>query len=76
MTVKGNSGDFKTHYKAHVENYGNMWFYERAITNIMSLDNVKENFRVTYESDRDRNFTVHKPNGVNIKFGIHQDGLH
>ena len=49
---------------------------ERAITNIMSLNNVKEKFRVTYYSDRDGTFTVHKPNGVNIKFGMHRDGLH
>ena len=41
MTVKGNGGDLKTHKKAYVENYGEVWFNERAITNIMSLKNVK-----------------------------------
>ena len=71
MTMKGNSSDLKTHQKAHVKNYGEVWFAEREITNIMSLKNVKEKFRVTYDSDRDGNFTVHKPNGVNIKFGMH-----
>ena len=76
MNVKGNGGDLKTHKKAYVENYGEVWFNERAITNIMSLKNVKEKFRVTYYSDRDGIFTVHKHNGENIKFGIHRDGLH
>ena len=59
MTVKGNGGYLKTHQKAHVENYGEAWFDERAITNIMSLKNSKEKFRVTYDSDRDKTFTVH-----------------
>ena len=76
MTVKGNGGDLKTHKKAYVENYGEVWFDERAITNIMSRNNVKEKFRVIYDSDRDWTFTVYKPNGVNIKFGVHCDGLH
>ena len=76
MIVKGNSGDLKNHQKAHVKSYGEVWFDERAITNIMSLKNVKEKFRVTYDSNRDGTFTVHKLNGVNIKFGMHRDGLH
>ena len=76
MTVKGNGRDLKTHQNAHVKNYGEVCFYERAITNIMLLNNAKDKFRVTYDSDRDGTFTVHKPNGVNIKFGMHRDGLH
>ena len=71
MTVKGNGGDLKTHQKSHVENNGEVWFDERAITNIMLLKNFKEKFRVTYDSDRDGTFTVNRPNGVNIKFEIH-----
>ena len=76
MTVKGNGGNLKTNNKAYVKNYGEVWFDERAITNIMSLKNVKEKSRVTYDSGRDGTFTVHKPNGVNIKFGMYRDGLH
>ena len=76
MTVKGNGSDLKTHKKAYVKNYVEVWFDEREITNIMSLKNVKEKFIVTYDSDRDGTFTVHNPNGVNIKFEMHRDGLH
>ena len=76
MTVKVNGGDLNTHKKAYVENYGEVWFDEREITNIMYLKNVKEKFRVTYDSGRDGTFTVHKPNGVNIKSGMHRNGLH
>ena len=42
----------------------------------MLLNNIKENFRVTYDSDRDGTFTAHKPNGVNIKFVMHRDGMY
>ena len=42
----------------------------------MSLKNVKEEVRVTYDSNIDGTFTVHKPNGVNIKFRMHSNGLH
>ena len=76
MIVKVNGGNLKTHKKEYVKNYGKVWFDERATTNIMSLKNAKEKFRVTYESDRDGTFTIHKPNGVNINFGIHRDRLH
>ena len=76
MTVKGNGDNLKTHKKTYVKNYGEVWFDGRAITNIMSLKNVKEKFRVTYDSGRDGTFTVHKPNGLNIKFVMHSDGLH
>ena len=62
MTVKVNGGDLKTHKKSYVENYGEVWFDERAITNIMSLKNIKEKFRAAYDSDRDGTFTIHKPN--------------
>ena len=75
MTAKGNGGDLKTHKKACVKNYREVWFDERAITKITSLKNVKEKIRVTYDSGRDGTFTVHKPNRVNIKFGMHRDGL-
>ena len=76
MNVKVNGGDLKIHQKAHVENYDKVGFDERAITNITLLKNVREKFRVTYDINGGRTFTVHKPNGVNIKFGMHQEGLH
>ena len=76
MIVKGNGGDLKTHKKAYVKNYGDVWFDERAITNIMSLKDFKEKIRVTYNSGRDGTFTVHKPNGVNIRFRMHCNVLH
>ena len=42
----------------------------------MSLKNAKGKFIVTYDSNRDITFTVHKPKRVHIKFGMHRDRLH
>lgn len=76
MTVKGNGRNLKTNRRAHVRNYGDVWFHEKAITNVMSLENVKAKFRVTYDSNGDGNFIVHRPNQQNILFEMHADGLH
>jgi hypothetical protein len=40
------------------------------------LKNVKKKFRVTYDSNGDGSFIVHKPKGVNILFVAQPDGLH
>ena len=76
MTVHGNGGNLTTKQKAHVSNYGDVWFHPDAITNILALKNVKKQFRVTYDSAGDGIFVVHKPNGVNVLFTAHAGGLH
>ena len=42
ITVQGNGGSITTNTKAFVKNYGEVWFDTRAITNILSLKNVKK----------------------------------
>jgi hypothetical protein len=76
MTVHGNGGDLTTNMKAHILNYGDVWFHPDAITNILCLKNVKKQFRVTYDSEGEGAFIVHKPNGVNVHFVAHANGLH
>jgi hypothetical protein len=77
MTVHGNGGDLTTNMKAHIKNYGDVWFHSDAITNILSLKNVKSKFQVTYDSEGEGAIIVHKePNGVNVHFIAHADGLH
>jgi hypothetical protein len=41
MTVHGNGGTLSTKMKAHITNYGDIWFDTKAITNILSLKNVR-----------------------------------
>jgi hypothetical protein len=76
MTVHSNGGDLTTNMKAHIKNYGDVWFHSDAITNILSLKNVKSKFQVPYDSEGKGAFIVHKPNGVNVHFIAHADGLH
>ena len=76
MTVHGNGGTLTTNSMACVENYGDVWFHPSAITNILSLKNVRNKFHVTYDSQGDSAFIVHKPNGTDVHFIMHADGLH
>jgi hypothetical protein len=73
MTVMGNGGKLTTNLKADLEGYGEVWFDERAITNILSLKNVskKKGFHMSYDSVGDQGFTIHKPNGNSIHFPMH-----
>ena len=76
MTVYGNGGQITTNMKANVRGYGDVWYDPKAITNIMSLKNVKDKYHVTYDSQDDGDFIVTKPNGSSIRFVMHDDGLH
>ena len=76
MTVHGNGGSLTTTTKAYVRNYGEVWFHKDAITNILALINVRDKFRVTYDSEGPGVFIVHKPTGPNLLFEMHRDGLH
>jgi hypothetical protein len=40
--------------------YGTVWFYEDGIANILSLNNVKKKYQVTYDSTAYYCFEVHK----------------
>ena len=76
MTMKGNGSMLTTNKKAHLKNYGDVWFDERAIMNILSLKNVKKKYRITYDSEGEGAFLVHKPDGQILHFPMHHGGLH
>ena len=76
ITVQGNVGSITTNFKAFVKNYGEVWFDTRAITSILSLKNVKNKYRVTYDSETEDVFTVHMNKGRKMQFKMHEDGLH
>ena len=75
MQVIGNSGSITTKRQGHLKNYGDVWFDERRITNILCLKNTKKKYHVTYDSDENGTFTFHKPD-AQLHFVIHQNGLH
>jgi hypothetical protein len=69
MRLKSNGGTMVVTRKATMEGYNKtVWFSTRAITNIIALRNLIDQYRVTYDSD-DLMFVVHqesesKPNMV------------
>ena len=75
MQVIGNGGSITTNRQGHLKNYSDVWFDERAISNILYLNNMKKKYRVTYDSAENGTFTVHKPD-AQLHFVMHQDGLH
>ena len=75
MQVIGNGGSITTNRQGHLNNYGDVWFDELAITNILCLNNMKKKYCVTYASAKNGTFTVHKPD-AQLHFVMHQDGLH
>ena len=75
MQVIVNSGSITTNRQGNLKDYGDVWFDERAITNILCLKNMKNKYRVTYDSAKNGTFTVHKTD-AQLHFVMHQDGLH
>ena len=75
MQVTGNGGSITTNRQGHLRNYGDVWFDERSITNILCLKNMSKKYRVTYDSAENGTFTVHKAD-AQLHFVLHQYGLH
>ena len=44
MSVKGHGGSITTNKIGYLNNYGDVWFDKRAITNILCLNNVKQKY--------------------------------
>ena len=55
--------------------YGMVWFYEDGIANILSLNNVKKNYHVTYNSIACDCFEVHKVDSTKHVFKPYKKGL-
>jgi len=55
--------------------YSTVWFYEDGIANILSLNNVKNKYRVTYDSTAYDCFEVHKADGTKHVFTPSKKGL-
>ena len=65
-------------HKAKMSGYHkNIWFSKRAITNIIALSNVIQQYWVTYYSE-DKMFIVHREaeGKPNMEFRMHKSGLH
>jgi hypothetical protein len=77
MRLKSNGGSMVVGKKATIRGYKKeVWFSKDAITNIISLSNLIQQYRVTYDSN-DLMFIVHREPGTpNMEFRMHESGLH
>jgi hypothetical protein len=77
MQLKTNAGTMLVSQKATIPGYNKkVWFSTRAITNIVALSNLIQQYRITYYSN-DLTFVVHcEPDKSNMEFRMHKSGLH
>jgi hypothetical protein len=78
MQLKSNGGTMVVTRKAMMEGYNKpVWFSTQAITNIIALRNLINQYRVTYDSD-DLMCVVHRESDSkpNMEFNMHKSGLH
>jgi hypothetical protein len=79
MHMSSNGGGLRISKECKVSGYDFWtWFTKRAMTNILCLKNLIHLYRVTYDSERQTAFIVHReefglPNTV---FDMHPCGLH
>jgi hypothetical protein len=78
MRLKSNGGTMVVTRKATMPGYNkDVWFSTRAITNIIALSNLIQQYHVTYDSDY-KMFVVHRESQgkPNMEFSMHKCGLH
>jgi hypothetical protein len=64
MTIRCNAGVTRTNMIGRMDGYpGEIWFNPTGIANILSLSNVTKHFSVSYNSEDDKGFVIHKPVG-------------
>jgi hypothetical protein len=79
LTLQSNGGTLKLNKVAMFEELGcEVWFSSRAITNILSLAAIQQQYQVTYDSGVETNFVVHQSkHGLSdMIFRMHCSGLH
>lgn len=76
LKVHSTGGISRTNMIGHLPGYGWVWCYEKGIVNILSLERVVRNFRVTFDSSTDNKFHVYLANGRIRSFSQHDTGLY
>jgi hypothetical protein len=61
MHLATNGGSMVTIMKADLPQWEEVWFNEKAITNIFSYAEMADRYRTTYDYEKDDAFIVHLP---------------
>ena len=71
-----NGGVLVSNMKGDLPGYGAVWFHEGAITNILSLSNIKKRRKIEYDLTTGDTFIVTGKNGSRIEFKASDFGLY
>ena len=76
MFIHCTAGVVKTNLIGDLPGYGTVWYHPDGIANSLSLSKVKEKYRVTFDSDMNNQFVVHRPDGTQRIFQQSSWGLY
>ena len=76
MLIHCTAGVAKTNLIGDLPGYGTVWYHPNGIANILSLSKVKEKYRVTFDSDQNNQFIVHRNDGTQRVFQQSPRGLY
>ena len=76
MFIHCTAGVAKTNLVRDLPGYGTVWYHPDGIANIPFLSKVKEKYRVTFDSDVNNQFIVHRPDGTQRVFQQSSRGLY
>lgn len=63
MQIRCNAGITHTNFIDDLPGYSEVWYHKNGIANTLSLANVKNKHKVTYDSSNGNQFMVHKSDG-------------
>ena len=77
MNIHCNAGTTRTNLVGELVGYGTVWYNPKGIANILSLARVRERgYRVTFDSDDENSFYLHKKDGTVRVFTQSDKGLY
>ena len=76
MFIHCTTGVAKTNMIGDLPGYGTVWYHPDRIANILSLSKVKENYQVTFDSDKNNQFIVYCADGTQRVFQQFSRGLY
>ena len=76
MYIHCTAGVTRTNLVGELPGYGTVWFHPDGIANILSLSRVKTKYWITFDSNENNEFIVHKPDGSTRNFKESNCGLY
>ena len=76
MYIHCTAGVTRTNLVGELPGYSTVWFHPDGIANILSLTRVKTKYWITFDSDENNEFIVHKPDGSTRNFKESSHGLY